>query len=159
MAAYAFPIRGSHRVFEWGKRFVQRDRRAYPAEDTKLTPAPDQSLTDAFFEELGSRLDPPQFNYTNLRRFLANADEEDLRSPTSSSRYDLPLVLLDDRRDVTGWLDPNGDHHSARDWDNYATYPPEGEKPTISLMHAQDLYQKQLRSVNDFRSSSPAVLP
>ena len=132
---------------------MQRERRAYPAEDRKLTPAPDQSLTDAFFEELGSRLDPPQFSYIALRKFLENADEEDLRSPTSSSRYDRPLVLLDDRRDITGWLDPNGDHHSARDWDNYATYPPEGENPTISLMHAQDLYQKQLRSVNEFPSS------
>lgn len=148
MDTYAVPAQRIHRVFEWDKRFVQRERRAYAAEDRKLTPKANQTIVDAFFEELGSRLDPPQYSYTTLRRFLEKADEQDLTSSTSSTRYDVPLVLLDDRRDATGWLGSDGGWHSARDWDGYAEYPPEGRTPTIALMHAQDLYQKQLRSVS-----------
>lgn len=147
MEPHILPARKIYREFEWDKRFIQRDRRAYPAEDRKLTPEVNQTLVDAFFEELGSRLDPPQYNYTRLRSFLEKTNEDDLTSTTISARYDLPLVLLDDRRDVTGWLDPDGDQHSARNWDGYAVYPPEGEDAVTTILHARDLYQKQLRSV------------
>ena len=147
MNAYALPSRKIHRVFEWDKKFVQRERRAYPAEDKKLTPDVNQSIVDAFLNQLSSRLDPPQFSYTALRRFLETADDRDLTS-SPSTRYEVPLVLLDDRKDVTGWADASGDQHSARNWDVYARYPPKGENVSITLMHAQDLYQKQLQSVH-----------
>ena len=136
------------RVFVWNRKFAQRQRLAYRAEDNKLTPEPHQTIVEAFLRELGSRLDPPQYNYATLRKFLEQADPNDLIQQTPSSRYSAPLVLFDDRRDDTGWHGLDGEQHSARNWDGYVSYPPVGSRCFTSLMNARELYQRQLASVS-----------
>lgn len=60
MELYAVSAKpGKRRAFRWDKKFTQRERRAYPAKDRKLTPEANQTIVDAFFRELTSRLDPP----------------------------------------------------------------------------------------------------
>lgn len=137
--------REKRRFFAWHSTFGRRRRRAYPAEDRKLTPEAHQTIIDAFFAELTSRLDPPQYSYTSLRQYLEQADERELRSAISADAQG--LVLLDDRRDTTGWLGTDGEAYSARDWDGYSRYPPEGENPTVLLLNTQDLYKRQSESV------------
>ena len=149
MELYAIPVkRENRRVFAWIWKFGQRERRAYPAEDEKLTPKPHQTTVDAFFEEYTSRLDPPQYSYTSLRKFLEQADENDLQKPSATTTYTQDLVLLDDRRDNTGWSGADGEAYSARNWDGYSRYPPEGENRTILLLDTQGLYKRQCRSVS-----------
>ena len=137
-----------NRVFVWSRKFAQRQRLTYPAEDKNLTPEPHQTIVEAFFRELGSRLDPPQYKYATLRKFLEQADSKDLVQRAPSSRYSAPLVLLDDRRDDTGWHGQDGEQHSARNWHGYVSYPPVGSCRFTSLMDAGQLYQRQLVSVS-----------
>ena len=137
-----------NRVFIWNRKFAQRQRLTYRAEDNKLTHEPHQTIVEAFFRELGSRLDPPQYNYATLRKFLEQADPKDLIQQPLSSRYNAPLVLLDDRRDDTGWYGLDGEQYSARNWDGYVCYPPEGSCRFTSSMDAGQLYQRQLASVS-----------
>ncbi|KAL8793760.1 MAG: hypothetical protein Q9195_003702 [Heterodermia aff. obscurata] len=120
--------------------------------DNKLTPEPHQTVVEAFFRELGSRLDPPQYNYATLRKFLEQADPNDLIQQTPSSRYSAPLVLLDDRCDDTGWRGLDGEQHAARNWQSYASYPPVGSRRFTALMDAGQLYQRQLASVSHEKS-------
>ena len=149
MDFYTIPVtRERRRVFEWHSRFGHRVRRAYAAEDRKLTPKAHQTIMDAFFAELASRLDPPQHNFTSLRKFLGKANDTDLHSQTSSASQG--LILLDDRRDNTGWLGTDAEVHSARDWDGYIEYPPEGENATVLLLDPQGLYRRQSESVGSY---------
>lgn len=140
--------RSRNRVFVWNRNFAQRQRLTYRAEDNKLTPEPHQTVVEAFLRELRSRLDPPQYNYAILRKFLEQADFNDLIQQTPSSRYTAPLVLLDDRCDDTGWRGLDGEQHSARNWEKYASYPPVGSRRFTSLMDAGQLYQRQMASVS-----------
>ena len=135
-------------MFVWDRKFAQRQRLIYRAEDKKLTPEPHQTIVEAFFRELGSRLDPPQYNYATLRKFLEQADPNDLIQQTPSPRYNAPLVLLDDRRDDTGWRGLDGEQHSARNWDGYVSYPPVGSCRFTSLMDAGQLHERQRASVS-----------
>lgn len=137
-------------VFVWDRRFAERQRRAYRAEDNKLTPENQQTLVSAFLEEQLSRLDPPQFSYTALRDFLEAANEAHLRTVPMPSQHDSMLALLDDRQDVTGWKDIGGAHHSARDWVGYADYAPPGESRISGLFNPGDLYRKLSRSVSEY---------
>ena len=137
-----------NRVFVWNRKFSQRQRLTYRAEDNKLTPEPHQTVVEAFLRELRSRLDLPQYNYAILRKFLEQADFNDLIQQTPSSRYTAPLVLLDDRCDDTGWRGLDGELHSARNWEKYSSYPPEGSRRFTSLMDAGQLYQRQMASVS-----------
>lgn len=148
MDLYVVPAkREKRRVFAWDPKFRRRTRRAYPAEDNKLTPEAHQTIVDAFFAELTSRLDPPQYSYTPLRRFLGQADEKDLQNPSATIPGSQELVLLDDRRDNTGWLGIDGEAYSARDWESYSRYPPAGENPVTLLLDIQGLYKWQSSSV------------
>lgn len=159
MELYAVSAKqGKSRAFRWDKKFTQRERRAYPAEDRKLTPDGNQTTVDAFFRELTSRLDPPQYSYTLLRNYLEQANENDLRQPNATTRHAQNLVLLDDRRDPTGWLGTDGETYSARDWDGYSRYPPGGENASILLLNTHDLYKKQSRSVSPHTLLYPFVL-
>lgn len=137
-----------NRVFVWDRKFAQRQRLTYRAEDTRLAPEAHQTVIEAFFKELGSRLDPPQYKYVALRRFLEQADPDDLVGPTAPSRCSMPLVLLDDRRDDTGWVGMDGEQHSARNWEGYVSYPPAGSCQYTAMMHARELYQRHLTSVS-----------
>ena len=137
-----------NQTFGWNRKFSQRQKLTYRAEDRKLAPEPHQTVVEAFFRELGSRLDPPQYNYATLRNFLEQADPNDLIQQAPSSRYSVPLVLLDDRRDDTGWHGQDGEHYSARNWYGYVSYPPVGSCRFTSLMDAGQLYQRQLASVS-----------
>ena len=149
MESYAIPVkRENRRFFAWIWNFEKRERRAYPAEDRKLTPEPHQTTVDAFFEQMTSTLDPPQYSYTSLRRFLEQADENDLQKPSATTTHPQDLVLLDDRRANTSWLGHYGEAHLARNWDGFYRYPPEGANPTILLLDTQGLYKRQSRSVS-----------
>lgn len=149
MELYAVSARQEkRRALRWDKKFTQRERRAYPAEDRKLTPDANQTIVDAFFRELTSRLGPPQYSYTLLRSYLEQANENDLRQPNVATSHAQHLILLDDRRDATGWLGTDGEIYSARDWDGYSRYPPGGENASILLLNTHDLYKKQSRSVS-----------
>lgn len=138
-----------NRIFVWDRKFAQRQRLTYRAEDNRLKPEPHQTIIEVFFTELGSRLDPPPYKYTALRDFLEQANLNDLTSQSPSSRYGTPSVLLDDRRDDTGWIGMDGEQHSARDWDGYVSYPPTGSCQFTSLMNPGQLYQRQMASVSD----------
>lgn len=149
MELYAISAKSEkHYAFRWDKKFRQRERRAYPAEDRKLTPEANETVVDAFFKELTSRLDPPQYNFTLLKSFIGRASVNDLQQPNAATRYPQSLVLLDDRRDNTGWLGTDGETYSARDWNGYSSYPPQGEDASVLLLNTHDLYKKQSRSVS-----------
>ena len=135
------------RMFIWDRKFTERQRRAYQFEDKKLAPKQGQTIISAFLEEQSSRLDPPQYNWTALRSFLEAAGNVTWSDVPSSPSQNAPLALLDDRRDDTGWQDINGAQHSARNWDEYAEYPPPGESRVSGLFSPGELYRKQLRSV------------
>ena len=80
--------------------------------------------------------------------FLELANEDDLKAVPAPARDDEFNILLDDRRDDTGW-EVGGTRHWARDWNSYAGgYPPEGQSVESSKMTAKDLYRKQQRSVS-----------
>lgn len=83
-----------------------------------------------------------------LRSYLQQANENDLRQPNAITRHAQSLVLLDDRRDSTGWLGTDGENYSARNWDGYSRYPPGGENASILLLNTLDLYKKQTRGVS-----------
>ena len=148
-----------NRVFVWDRKFAQRQRLTYRAEDNKITPEAHQTIVEAFFKQLGSRLDPPQYKYVALRRFLEQANPDDLVAQSLPSRHSMPLVLLDDRRDDTGWLGMDGKQHSARNWDGYVSYPPAGSCQFTAMMHAGQLYQRHLASVSRRVSVLQVYLP
>ncbi len=132
-------------VFVWDRKFETRQRHDH--EGYKLTPENQESIVTTFIKQFGSRLDPPQYNYTELCDFLNKANENDLQSDPTNPQHDEFNILLDDRRDDTGW-EVSGTRHWARDWNSYAGgYPPEGQSVVKSKMNARDLYRKQLRSV------------
>ena len=148
-----------NRVFVWDRKFAQRQRLTYRAEDNKITPEAHQTIIEAFFKQRGSRLDPPQYRYVALRRFLEQANFDDLVAQPMPSRHSTPLVLLDDRRDDTGWLGMDGEQHSARNWDGYVSYPPAGSCQFTALMHAGQLYQRNSASVSHPVSLLRVYLP
>ena len=135
-------------MFLWDRKFAERQRRAYRAEDSKLVPTDGQTIVDAFLRKQSSRLDPPQLSYGALRNFLESAGEVPWDDASASSTQDTPLALLDDRRDDTGWIDINGTQHAARNWDGYVDYPPQGESRVSGLLNPGDLYKKLLKSVS-----------
>ena len=149
MDRYTQPARRRYqdRMFIWDRKFTERQRRAYQFEDKNLAPDRGQTIISAFLQEQSSRLDPPQFNYTALGNFLRAAGSVSWQNIPSSLQHNVPLALLDDRRDDTGWQDINGAQHSARNWDSYAEYPPQGESRISGLFNPGELYRKQLRSV------------
>ncbi|KAL8822470.1 MAG: hypothetical protein Q9191_006796 [Dirinaria sp. TL-2023a] len=158
MDFYVVPAkRERRRIFAWDPKFSQRARRANLAEDIKLAPEAHQTTVDAFFAEFASRLDPPQYSYMALRRFLSQADEKDLQQPSATSLDSQGSVLLDDRRDSTGWLGTDGETYSARDWEGYSRYPPEGENPVTLLLDIQGLYKRQ--PISDFGFALEFHLP
>ncbi|KAL8723308.1 MAG: hypothetical protein Q9225_000360 [Loekoesia sp. 1 TL-2023] len=135
-------------VFVWDKKFAVRQLKTHNHENNRLTPDGGETIVEAFLNQFSSRLDPPQYNYMALRRFLEKASEDDLRTNTTSTQYDQKNVLLDDRRDDTGWRDVNKIRHFARDWNSYAEgYPPEGENILQTPMNAKELYSKRLKSM------------
>ena len=148
MASY--PVSSRRRfqdqVFVWDRKF--ETRRRHDHEGLKLIKSESQeSIVTTFIKQFGSRLDPPQYHYAALRDFLDQAKEDDLQGGSRNSQHDELNILLDDRRDDTGW-EVAGTRHWARDWNSYAGgYPPEGQGVLTSMMNARDLYRKQLRSV------------
>ena len=132
-------------VFVWDRKFETRQR--HDQEGLKLTPENQESIVTTFIKQFSSRLDPPQYHYTALRDFLNRANENDLQGGSTNPQHDEFSILLDDRRDDTGW-EVSGTRHWARDWNSYASgYPPEGQGVVKNMMNARDLYRKQLGSV------------
>ena len=141
-------------VFVWDKKFAVRQENAYIAERRLLKAEDNETIITAFINQFGSWLDPPQYSYRALRDFLEKAIDESgnpeniLNTDPTPAPHSRILVLLDDRRDETGWHDAGGARHRARDWNSYAEgYPPQGESIECSMLNAGDLYRKQLRSV------------
>ena len=152
-----FRRRFQDRVFVWDRKFAERQRRAYRAEDNKLVPADGEAIVDLFLRRQRSRLDPPQLSYSALRRFLESANVVNWDNIPTPSTHDINLVLLDDRRDDTGWHDINGTQHSARNWDGYSDRPPPGENIVSGLLNPGDLYRKLLKSVRLYCAASCAT--
>ena len=148
-------------VFVWDKRFSVRREDAYHAESNKLKSDDQQSTLTAFIAHFGSRLDPPQYSYAALREFLEEADEDLLKANLPPIQNEWTNILLDDRRDNTGWQDVSGRRHLARDWNSYAGgYPPSGKGIVSEIMNAGQLFRKQLGSVSwSFYVSRPSKLP
>ena len=81
-------------------------------------------MINAFMNNQISWLHPSQYNCPALQAFLETACEgrpDQLRSPRQVKDV---AVLVDDRRDPTGWLDVKDVFRAARDWDGYNQYPP-----------------------------------
>lgn len=135
-------------AFVWDRGLAARQTIKYRAEDNKLVPAGGQKIIDAFLGEQRSRLDPPHVSYIALRKFLESAGEVSWDKVPTPSSLDRLLVLLDDRRDGTGWQDINGAQHSPRNWDEYTNYPPRGEKRVSGLFNPKELHKKLFGSVS-----------
>jgi hypothetical protein len=151
-----YPVTTSRRfqdqVFVWDSKFASRQNHDH--ESHRLTPEDQASTVITFIKQFSSRLDPPQYNYTALRDFLEKANEDDLKAIQGSTQDDEIRILLDDRRDDTGW-EVSGTRHWARDWNSYAGgYPPEGQNVVSSMMNAKGLYRKQQQSVSSSFMSS-----
>ncbi|KAL9118401.1 MAG: hypothetical protein Q9187_005053 [Circinaria calcarea] len=134
-------------ALSWDRKFTKRRQKAYLAEESNLTQDAKQSTLTSFLNEQASRLDPPDHNFIELRAFLERASDAELMGDPSLPRYNVPIALLDDRRDNTGWQDSRGEHYAARDWDGYASYPPQGESRFSRLFSAGDLYRRLQTSV------------
>ena len=126
---------------------MTRREKAYLAEEDGLTQNSNESALTAFLRTQRSRLDPPNHSFPELQNFLEKARDIELIEESSLPQYTIPIALLDDRRDTTGWHDSRGEHFSARDWDGYASYPPQGENIFEGLLNAGDLYRRLLASV------------
>ena len=136
-------------VFVWDKKFAVRQLKAHNHENNLLTADGGETIVEAFLNQFRSRLDPPQYNYIALRRFLEKASEDDPNVNSPSTQYVQKNILLDDRRDETGWEDINKIRYFARDWDSHAGgYPPEGTNISQKIMDARELYTKRLKSVH-----------
>ena len=137
--------------FVWDKRFAERQEKAYTAERITLISGNDGSMISACINQFPSRLDPPQYNYSALRDFLDQASEDDLRTAPTPIQYARNIIVLDDRRDNSGWHDVGGHRHLARDWNSYANgYPPPGENIQCMMLNPGDLYRKLLTKVGQF---------
>lgn len=136
-------------VFVWDKKLTRRQKKAYRAHDNKLEPEGQQTLITAFLEADNSKLDPPQYNYTALGAFLERADEAVIRTEPTPPGHTRLLAWLDDRCDSTGWKDHYGGEHSARNWDEYLSHPPEGENVRSDVLNVGDLYRRLCRSVSE----------
>lgn len=133
--------------FVWDRKFATRQQLSYRLEESLITPQQQQSLVDAFLSKHKSRLDPPQYNCTALKSFLETAKEAELTHNPPHPDNAAKIVLIDDRRDPTGWLSA-GEHHGARDWNGYDRYPPEGSSQYSAVLNAVDLYERLLVKVS-----------
>lgn len=129
------------RAVTWDKKFEQRRRDAYGAEDKKLRPRSDQSKITAFLEQQGTNLDHWDFAYTALRDYIVSEKEELLQRKSPPTSDDTPLALLDDRRDT------QQGEHSARNWQEYESNPPIGRNVAVLTLDAGDLYRRLLTKV------------
>ena len=135
-------------IFVWDKKFAIRQDHAHRHENNRLTLDYGDTIVEACLDEFCSRLDPPHYRYAAVSGFLAKTNEEELKKTSFSKHTSLQNILLDDRRDDTGWEDTANVRHFARDWNSYAGgYPPEGKDIQYVLMNAGELYTKRLKSV------------
>ena len=135
-----------NRVFIWNNKFAKRQTRAYGSENNKLTPTSQQNIVAAFLVEQASRLDPPQYTYSRLKNFLEGPSQNQIQG-NSLPQDQKCMILVDDRRDATGWGDVSGTHHSARNWDAYDAYPPEGEDRALDVCDPSQVYARISGSV------------
>ena len=136
-------------VFVWDKTFTSRQKQVYRSHDNKLKPAAQQPPITAFLEADASKLDPPQYNFTNLAAFLERANEAVIRTDATPPGHTRSLAWLDDRCDNTGWKDYYGEERSARNWDEYPSHPPEGENIRSEVLDVGDLYRRLCKSVRE----------
>lgn len=128
-------------VYVWNSKFKTRQEQAY-RENDKLEPRAQQSLAELFILYGISALDPPlDYRYQTIRSFLDKADEAELVQSSTTGQYSSANALIDERHDPTGWKSGENYHHS-RDWDGYASYPPEGQNAHVDILAASSLYAK-----------------
>ena len=139
-------------VFVWDRKFATRQEQAYRKEDIEIEREPHETALDAFFQVHKSRLDPPQYNYIALRKFLADARENDIVRPSPFYGQQQQLALVNDRRDITAWVDVAGNRKSACAWDGYSKYPPQGENVWLETLNAHELYTRLKMSVRSCRA-------
>ena len=90
-------IRRTLNVFTWPDRFKRRNTQRYKAEDVPLHLG-QLSRVAAFLETRAARLQPPQFNYVALKRFLDQGHEQF----RTNDKHTDQVALIDERSDDTG---------------------------------------------------------
>lgn len=98
-------------------------------------------------------------NYYNpLVDFLNLAKLSDLTAEHPPLGAKEEIVLRDDRRDTTSGADPS--EHATRNWDAYATKPPEGEESStrFDIHNGQSLYKVLKIKVIVLCKQSPTFL-
>ena len=163
----------SHDAVRWDKLFNGRrkelgyeppltDEHGPPAEvlflsDNDLPTATTETLVRMFLDRLieghdEDVLEPPEFNFEDLRKFMLQADFGRLMAANDStpqgtglatssqhaSEFSRTAALVDDRRD------PNGKHVTHRHWesDMYFAATPKGENICVEALRAQQLLRR-----------------
>ena len=134
--------RARDHVYIWNNKFKTRQEQAYRGEHNKLEPRAQQSLAELFILYGKLALDPPlDYRYQAIRSFLDKADEAELVQSSVNGQYSPANALIDERHDPTGWKS-GGNYHYSRNWDDYASYPPEGQNAYVNILAAGRLYAK-----------------
>jgi len=127
----------SRALFTWDPKFTKREEDLHKAEDNRVEPDPGQSDLEAFLTTQSHRLQPRQFSYDALRKFLELASSEHLHGSRQLSEDDQrKLVFLDERRDTTNLK------YTSRDWSNYAQYPPPGDSTFVEVLDAREFFDR-----------------
>ena len=142
--------------FIWDRKFSHRQHKKYSSEDVKLEREAGQRLTDIFLKAQMSGLDPPQYVCPELEAFLLSVPDPQQGAQPSSTQIQDFKALVDDRRDDTGWHSAK-QRHSARDWDGYAAYPPEGVDVRFELLNDATLKTRMLEAVGQSARSIAIV--
>lgn len=150
MDSIAGPLRRQYErhIVTWDRQFEQRQEYKYKSEDIRLQPRQKQSGVDSFFADQETTLDPTYYAYTALHDYLDLAKEEDLEQYSIYFPDAQRLALINDRRDMTGWKDDEGNLHYARNWEDYETWPPSGEDEYFELLDAGQLFLKLKENVS-----------
>lgn len=165
----------SHDAIRWDKLFNGRRKDLYPLGDelpltdqygaaavlflseNDLPTATTETLVRKFLDrpiegDDEDVLEPPEFNFEDLRKFMLQADFDRLKAARSprlqgtglatslqhASEDSRTAALVDDRRD------PNGKHVTHRNWesDMYFATTPRGENIFVEALRAQQLLQR-----------------
>lgn len=134
-------------MFVWDKKYTIRQPHRYRLDNYRLTPESHRTLITAFLEERTTELDLPQYSHTALSTFLKQANRAVIQSDPTLPGHTQKVAWLDHRSDDSGWRDICGNLHSARNWDEYSTSPPQGVDCNTEILDIGQLYKRLLPTV------------